>query len=314
MITARHAGRELNPQELRGAATAATIVGLAGNPVSPLTPRYSLRDLAMELGAPVVVTVAAEPSLTAQARLYAEAARNAGLAVAAVVIDRWPEQPSRVQLDERVLLHEVSGLPVLTLSAGETPEWPVEEWKEAKPIASPRAAAQAAAPARLALEPYRAWEGVVPGDPRTAPRPRIMEALLDIVAFEGPLLASRAYAIYNRASGGKKLTAVARAPLSNSVYHLAREGKLDLVTTDDAPWQDDDVLRLPDSPPVVVRELGPRELIEVPLDEIAELMRRLQAAGQGGDLKRAVLNTYGLVRMTARAEQYLTTAEELLSA
>ena len=313
-ITARHAGRELNPQELRGAATAATIVGLAGNPVSPLTPRYSLRDLAMELGAPVVVTVAAEPSLTAQARLYAEAARNAGLAVAAVVIDRWPEQPSRVQLDERVLLHEVTGLPVLTLSAGETPEWPVEEWKEAKPFAAPRAAAQAAAPARLALEPYRAWEGVVPGDPRTAPRPRIMEALLDIVAFEGPLLASRAYAIYNRASGGKKLTAVARAPLSNSVYHLARERKLDLVTTDDAPWQDDDVLRLPDSPPVVVRELGPRELIEVPLDEIAELMRRLQAAGQGGDLKRAVLNAYGLVRMTARAEQYLTTAEELLSA
>ena len=55
-ITARHAGRELNPQELRAAAGAAAVVGLVGNPVSPLTPRYSLRDLAMELGAPVVVT------------------------------------------------------------------------------------------------------------------------------------------------------------------------------------------------------------------------------------------------------------------
>ena len=61
-----------------------------------------------------------------------------------------------------------------------------------------------------------------------------------------------------------------------------------------------------------MRELGPRELIEVPLDEIAELMRRLQAAGHTGDLKRAVLDTYGLMRMTSRAEQYLTTAEELL--
>ena len=314
-IAARHAGRELDPQQLRDTARGHAVVGLVGNPVSPLTPRYSLRDLAMELGAPVVVTVGAEPSLTGQARLYAEAARAGGLAVAAVVIDGWPEPPGRVLLDERVLLHEVTGLPVLTLSRGEQPDWPVDEWKEARPATGP-AATQAVAPAKLALEPYRAWEGVVPGDPRTAPRPRIMEALLDIVAAEGPVLASRAYAIYNKASGGKKLTSVARAPLSNSVYWLAREGKLDLVTADDAPWQGDDVVRLPDTPPVVVRELGPRELIEVPLDEIAELMRRLQLANPShppGDLKRAVLSTYGLVRMTARAEQYLTTAEELLS-
>jgi hypothetical protein len=313
-ITARHAGRELNPQELRATAAEATIVGLVGNPVAPLTPRYSLRDLAIELGAPVVVTVTAEPSLTAQARLYAEAVRTAGLAVAAVVIAGWTEPPGRVLLDERVLLHEVTGLPVLTLAAGEHPDWPLEDWKAAVPARS--APAAAVAPARLALEPYRAWEGVVPGDPRTAPRPRIMEALLDIVAAEGPVLAGRAYAIYNKASGGKKLTSVARAPLSNSVYWLAREGKLDLVTADEAPWQGDDVVRMPDSPPVVVRELGPRELIEVPLDEIAELMRRLQAVNPShppGDLKRAVLTTYGLVRMTARAEQYLTTAEELLS-
>jgi hypothetical protein len=85
------------------------------------------------------------------------------------------------------------------------------------------------------------------------------------------------------------------------------------VREEEAPWQNDDVVRLPDTPPVVVRELGPRELVEVPLDEIAELMRRLQGAGHADDLKRAVLNTYGLIRMTARAEQYLTTAEELLS-
>jgi hypothetical protein len=136
-----------------------------------------------------------------------------------------------------------------------------------------------------------------------------MEAMLDIVAAEGPVLASRAYAVYNRAAGGKKLTSVARAPLSNSIYHLAREGKVVLVTEDEIPWQRDDVVRLPDTAPVVVRELGPRELVEVPLDEIAELMRRL---GEQPDLRRAVLNAYGLVRMTARAEQYLSTAEELL--
>jgi hypothetical protein len=307
-IAARHAGYEHSPAELREKAGAAAVVGLVGNPLAPVTPRYSLRDLAVEMGAPVVVTVGAEPSLTGQARLYAEAARSAGLPVAAVVIAEWPDPPGRVLLDERVLLHEVTDLPVLTISEGERPEWPVEDWKATQPVAVPGGGGPAP-PVRVALEPYREWEGESPGDPRSAPRPRIMDAMLDIVAVEGPVLATRAYAIYNKAAGGKKLTSVARAPLSNSIYHLAREGKIVLVHEDEIPWQGDHVVRLPDTAPVVVRELGPRELIEVPLDEIAELMRRL---GPQPDLKRAVLNTYGLIRMTARAEQYLTTAEGLL--
>jgi hypothetical protein len=294
-IAARHAGREHDPAKLRDSAAEASVVGLVGNPVAPLTPRYALRDLALELGAPAIVTVNAEPSLTGQARLYAEAMRSVGLPVAATVIANWPDPPGRVLIDERVMLYEVTEIPVLTLSPGETPDWPVEEWKETEVGGVP--AAQ-----RVTLEPYREWEGESPGDPRSAPRPRIMEAMLEIVAAEGPMLASRAYTVYNKAAGGKKLTSVARAPLSNSVYHLAREGKVVLEG-------DDEVVRLPDTPPVVVRELGPRELIEVPLDEIAELMRRL---GPQEDLKRAVLNTYGLVRMTARAEQYLAAAEERL--
>ena len=107
-IVARHAGREHDPVALREAASAATIVGLAGNPLSPLTARYSLRDLAVELGAPVVVALPAEPSLTGQGRLYAEAARGAGLPVAAFVIADWPEPPGRALLDERVLLYEIT--------------------------------------------------------------------------------------------------------------------------------------------------------------------------------------------------------------
>ena len=304
-LAAEHAGRPLAADDLRAAASAADVAAVVANPVAPLTRRLSGRDLAGELRAPVVVAVRAEPALTGQARLYAEAVRAVGLAVAAVVIADWPETPERVLLDERVLLHEVSGLDVLTLAPGEAPDWPVDEWRQIAPGSGP-------APTRVSLEPYRAWDGDVPGDPRSAPRPRIMEALLEIVGTEGPLLAARAYALYNRAAGGKKLTAVARAPLSNAVYHLAREGRIALVPEDQAPWQHDDVVRLPDTPPVVVRELGPRELIEVPLDEIAELMRRLQGSGQQTDLKRAVLTTYGLVRMTSRAEQYLATAEELL--
>ena len=61
-----------------------------------------------------------------------------------------------------------------------------------------------------------------------------------------------------------------------------------------------------------VRELGPRELEEVPLDEIAELMRRLGGGPREAGLKRAVLDTYGLVRLTGRADEYLGLAHGLL--
>ncbi len=101
---------------------------------------------------------------------------------------------------------------------------------------------------------------------------------------------------------------MARAPLSSSIYWLAQERKLVLIRKDDIPWQDDDVVRMPDSPAVRVRELGPRGLEEVPLDEIAELIRRLRAArGTLGsaEVKRAILDSYGLVRLTAEADEYL---------
>jgi hypothetical protein len=175
----------------------------------------------------------------------------------------------------------------------------VAEWVAAAPGAG----------AQVRLEAYTAWESRPVGDPRATPRASIMEAMLEIVAAEGPMTASRAYSLYNRASGGRKLTSVARAPLSSSVYWLAQEHKVVLVRKDDIPWQDDDVVRMPDSPPVRVRELGPRTLEEVPLDEVAELVRRLRAAGAAGsddaETKRAVLNAYGLVRLTSRADEYL---------
>jgi hypothetical protein len=125
-----------------------------------------------------------------------------------------------------------------------------------------------------------------------------MEVMLEIIAAEGPMLANRAYALYNRASGGKKLTTIARAPLSSAIYWLAQQRDIAM---------EDEVVRMPDQPAVRVRELGPRTLEEVPLDEIAELMRRLRDAGARDEagLKRGVLQAYGLIRLTTRADEYL---------
>jgi hypothetical protein len=141
-----------------------------------------------------------------------------------------------------------------------------------------------------------------------------MATMLEIVGAEGPMTASRAYSLYNRAAGGRKLTSVAKAPLSSAIYWLAREEKLTLTRETDIPWQGDDMVRLPDQPGVRVRELGPRSLDEVPLDEIAELTKLIRTAGGTADpteMKRSILSTYGLVRLTGRADEYLGLAIDL---
>jgi hypothetical protein len=241
--------------------------------------------------------------------------------VAGVVLTGWPDDPDRTLIEERAALEELAGVSVVTLpeharGADDLSEavarWPIDEWLEPTPDAQAADAIEQGL--EVVLDPYTAWEPTETGDPRQTPRPRIMAALEEIVAAEGPLTATRAYSLYNKASGGKKLTTAARAPLSSALYWLAREGKIALVREADVPWQGDDVARMPDHPEVRVRELGPRELIEVPLDEIAELMRRLRAAHGVSDemgLKRAVLGAYGLVRLTARADEYLGLALEL---
>jgi dethiobiotin synthetase len=301
LIAARLAGSGLDPEtvvdEARRAGEGAEtlVVATSGGLMAPLTERYTNRDLARELGLPIVLVAPAHAGLTASALLALDSALGNGLAVAAIVVTGWPDPPDRVLLEERALLEQMIRVPVLIDAA----RAPLEEWA---------GSSGEAAAADVRLEPYTAWEARPVGDPRSTPRASIMEAMLEIVGTEGPMTATRAYALYNRASGGRKLTSVARAPLSSSIYWLAQERKVVLVRRDDIPWQDDDVVRMPDSPAVRVRELGPRSLEEVPLDEIAELVRRLRSGGAAGgadEAKRAVLNAYGLVRLTSRADEYL---------
>jgi hypothetical protein len=323
VIAAHHAGASLDPPTLVAEARNGDdplVAAAPGGLMASLTERYTNRDFARELGLPLVVAAHAAGGVANQVRLVGEAARAAGLAVAAVVLTGWPDPPNRVQLDERELLTKKARVPVVTLAerpGGDAASgWSVSDWLDAERPPAPAEDEPPAMPSGppIALDPYDAWQARQAGDPRTTPRPRIMQTMLEIIDAEGPMTASRAYSLYNRAAGGRKLTSVAKAPLSSAIYWLAREEKVTLTREADIPWQGDDMVRLPDQPAVRVRELGPRSLDEVPLDEIAELVKLIRNSGGSSDptdLKRAILTTYGLVRLTSRADEYLGLAIDL---
>ena len=186
--------------------------------------------------------------------------------------------------------------------------------------------------------PYPVWQSGGLPDPRTGPVSQIASHLLDIVSTEGPITAERAYRLYIRGAGSSKVTQRARAPMEQALGRLTLRAQVE-VDEFDSGGEPQQVLRLAGTPAVVVRELGERSLYEVPLNEIAELMshkrRELLGRSGAGDqpthavadvirqaalrraspdrVMRSVLDSYGLIRMTQAAEQYLSAALALLA-
>ncbi|WP_354697509.1 hypothetical protein DSM112329_03140 [Paraconexibacter sp. AEG42_29] len=282
---------------LDGTATAAAATGLLSTAGDG-----TVRDDARARGAVVCVLAPAGPDLANHALLTVEAARAVGLAVACVIVSGPGADAQREQV-ARLGLVEVVALPDPQTPSAAIAGWPLAEWADAEPVRTDGG---------IALSPYTPWEARAVPDPRTAGREAIGPVLLEIVAKEGPILASRAYRLYNRAAGGKALTTIARAPLSGSAYRLRQAGAIELESAPAAGGEDDELLRPAGSPPVRVRELGPRTLDEVPQAEIVALMQRLTASNFTEDeLPRATLDAYGLTRMTAKAEAALRLAAEI---
>jgi dethiobiotin synthetase len=120
-LAAELAGTALEPAELVAAARAlradVVIAEGVGGLLVPLTLGYTVRDLAIDLGWPVVV--AARPGLGTinHSLLTVEAARAGGLDVRAVVVTPWPDQPSVMQRSNVEAIARLGGVEVATLGA-----------------------------------------------------------------------------------------------------------------------------------------------------------------------------------------------------
>lgn len=120
-----------------GKAEALVVEGVGGLLV-PIAPGYDVRQLAIDIGLPLVI--AARPGLGTlnHTLLTLEAARARNLRIAGVVLTPWPEDPSVVEQSNRTTIAELGDVPVATLPhiRRATPELltvagrllPVDEW------------------------------------------------------------------------------------------------------------------------------------------------------------------------------------------
>jgi dethiobiotin synthetase len=143
-LAAALACRPIDAEELqaaiaeRTAGAEAVIVEGVGGLLVPLSDTYDVRALAHALSLPVVI--AARPGLGTinHTLLTLEAARSAGLAVAAVVLTPWPQEPDRIERSNRETIAELGDVEVAALShvdavqadllAAAGRELPIERW------------------------------------------------------------------------------------------------------------------------------------------------------------------------------------------
>ncbi len=117
---------------LAGAAAAAAagqyvICEGVGGLLAPLRLDYSVRDFAADLDLPTVIVALPGLGTINHTLLSVEAARSAGLRLAAIVLNRWPNQPDRIATSNKQTIAAISGLPVLAVAeiALEDPgSWP----------------------------------------------------------------------------------------------------------------------------------------------------------------------------------------------
>ena len=108
------AGETIEPARILSAARRYELLvceGVGGLMV-PITTGYLVRDLAVDLGLPVVIAGRAGLGTINHTLLTVEAARAAGLTVAGVVVTPWPTEPEPIERSNRETIERLAGVPV----------------------------------------------------------------------------------------------------------------------------------------------------------------------------------------------------------
>ena len=141
-LAARQSAQSIDPAMVIAGARAQSqgtlVVEGVGGLLVPITECFSVRDLAVELGLPLVIAAAPGLGTINHTLLSIEAARAAGLVVAAVVLTPWPVRASELEHSNRETIAHIGHVDVEVL----------------EPIGGPRRSELAHAGAKL---PWQKW-------------------------------------------------------------------------------------------------------------------------------------------------------------
>ncbi|HSK49196.1 MAG TPA: dethiobiotin synthase [Solirubrobacterales bacterium] len=150
-LGAELAGEQIDPERLLAAARAAAddadelvcegvgglLVPLAGRVTVDMRQEvdqrpYLVRNLAADLGLPIVIVASPGLGTINHTLLTIEAAWAAELEVAAVVLTPWPEEPNEVERSNRETIAALAEVEVKTLpqlDLGDPDSWPALSWR-----------------------------------------------------------------------------------------------------------------------------------------------------------------------------------------
>lgn len=161
----------------------------------------------------------------------------------------------------------------------------------------------------LNLSEYKCYAGPACHDPRNTNQYQITEDLLKIIEIEGPIQIKRAFDIYLRSCGIKRLGHDLRDTLTRSISTLKSSKKIShhkYKKNDDAL---NEIIWIYGTPAEVIRKRGNRSLEEIPLGElfqITQLVADLKKLNLNSEEHlRAILEILDLKRLTLNAEEIL---------
>jgi len=168
--------------------------------------------------------------------------------------------------------------------------------------------------AAVKFERYQAW---TPGrpikDPNAASYIERMQILVEIVEVEGPILGHRLYQQYVKGAGGKKVGPQIAKVLNRASNGAESRGVLVSENPLDEQGQKIKTFRLSEQPKAPIRDLGPRDLAEVPPLELAAVLDSMRDSQfDEEEWFRALLKFYGLVRLTPKVRKQLIAAAGLV--
>jgi hypothetical protein len=173
------------------------------------------------------------------------------------------------------------------------------------PASPPRAVSAPEAQVVSGLPEYNHYTGPACHDPRVSNRTQIADDLLNIVKAEGPIQVKRAFDIYLRSCGIKRMGHELRDSLLGGVGSLKGLGQLlshKYKAEDDALSE---IIWIQGTSAEVVRKRGDRSLEEIPLGElygVAQFVASTTNVEIGSEEHlRAVLDVLDLKRLTSIA-------------